>query len=56
MKAFRFICAALIFAIAAYSTYKTVGNLSASPYCFIGLMLICFYLVITDGLKERKHG
>ncbi len=54
MKAFRYICAMLIFAIALASLYFCIGITSISYYCFIGLMVLCGIIVLCDGFQGKK--
>ncbi len=55
MKAFKYICAALIFALAIAGLHFCIGITSLSYYCFIGLMILCGILVLFDGFEGKKH-
>lgn len=54
MKAFRYIISILIFALSAVAGYQCIDTLSVVPYCFFGLTLLCGFLVLTDGLKDKN--
>lgn len=58
MKAFKYICAALIFAIAAYNGYRCIGQISPMYFDFFVITLLCGVVVLLDGgrsnAKSRK--
>lgn len=55
MKAFKYICAVLISALAIAGFNFSIGITSITYYCFIGLMILCGILVLFDGFEDKKH-
>lgn len=61
MKAFKYICSSIIFAIASYLGYRSLGEISLMYFDFFILTLLCGVFVLFDGGRKvsetarKKH-
>ncbi len=55
MKAFKYICAALIFAITAYNGYICLGQISPMYFDFFIITLLCGVVVLLDGGRSNAE-
>lgn len=55
MKLFRYICAGIIFALAAYLGYRCIGEISRTYILLFALVFCCGMIVLLDGGRNTKH-
>lgn len=54
MKAFRYICAALIFSVAAFFGHKSIDALTTMYLHFAIIAFGCGLIVLLDGGRKRN--
>lgn len=54
MKAFRYICASIIFALAGYLGYRCLGEISRTYTLLFLIVLCCGMIVLLDGGRSEE--
>ena len=55
MKLFRYICAGIIFILAAYLGYRCIGEISRTYILLFGLVVCCGMIVLLDGGRSTAR-
>ena len=54
MKLFRYICSAIIFALAGYLGYRCIGEISRTYILLFLLVFCCGMIVLLDGGRKTN--